>query len=94
MPRPPRRPLRPGSRDTDHASVRTKQDVALTDGPAVTSRKDAYDFYRLHIPDPVWFHKDIRVTIQVMGGPSYRGMLDALNRDPSLKLMKAGKGDQ
>jgi hypothetical protein len=24
-------------------------------------------FYRLHIPDPVYFRKDVRVTIQVMG---------------------------
>ncbi len=26
-----------------------------------------YSFYRLHGPDPVYFHKDIRVTIQQMG---------------------------
>jgi len=60
----------------------------------VSANKDAYGFYRFHIPDPVYFHKDIRVTIQVMGGPSYQGMLDALKRDPTLKFMKAGKGDE
>ena len=27
-----------------------------------------YAFYRYHIPDPVYFHRDIRVTIQQMGG--------------------------
>jgi hypothetical protein len=58
----------------------------------VSPGKDAYGFYRLHIPDPVWFQKAVRVTIQVMGGPSYRAMLDSMDRDPSLKLMKAGDG--
>ncbi len=60
----------------------------------VSAKKDAYGFYRLHVPDPVYFQKDIRVTIQVMGGPNYQGMLDALKRDPSLRFMKAGKGNQ
>lgn len=54
--------------------------------------KDAYAFYRLHIPDPVYFKKDIRVTIQVMGGPTYPEMLKMLERNPDLKLMKAGDG--
>jgi len=54
----------------------------------------AYGFYRFHIPDPIYFQKDIRVTIQVMGGPSYAAMLEALNKDPTLKFMKAGKGDE
>jgi hypothetical protein len=55
---------------------------------------DAYGFYRLHIPDPVYFHRDVRVTIQVMGGPSYRQMLDALDRDPGIRFMKAGDGSE
>jgi hypothetical protein len=29
-----------------------------------------YMFYRYHVPDPVYFEKDIRVTIQQMGGDS------------------------
>jgi hypothetical protein len=60
----------------------------------VSPSKDAYGFYRFHIPDPVWFHKDIRVTIQDMGGPSYRAMLESMDKDPSLKFMKAGKGGE
>ena len=55
---------------------------------------NAYGFYRFHIPDPVYFYKDCRVTIQVMGGPSYRAMLDAMDKDPSLKFMKAGEPGQ
>ncbi|MDX2150174.1 MAG: glycoside hydrolase family 172 protein [Bryobacteraceae bacterium] len=27
-----------------------------------------YTFYRYHVPDPVYFDKDLRATIQVMGG--------------------------
>jgi hypothetical protein len=60
----------------------------------VSPKKDAYGFYRLHVPDPVWFHKDIRVTIQDMGGPSYKAMLEAVDKDPSLRFMKAGDGTQ
>ncbi|MDO8588286.1 MAG: DUF2961 domain-containing protein [Armatimonadota bacterium] len=59
------------------------------DGPA-----NAYGFYRFHIPDPVYFRKDARVTIQVMGGPSYAQMLDAMAKDTSLKFMKAGEPGQ
>jgi hypothetical protein len=60
----------------------------------VSPSRDAYGFYRLHIPDPIWFHNDIRVTIQVMGGPSYKAMLEAMDKDPTLKFMKAGDGKQ
>jgi len=27
-----------------------------------------YGFYRYHIPDPIYFHQDLRVTIQQLGG--------------------------
>ena len=27
-----------------------------------------WTFYRFHIPDPVWFHRDIEVSIQQLGG--------------------------
>ncbi|HEX3627912.1 MAG TPA: glycoside hydrolase family 172 protein, partial [Verrucomicrobiae bacterium] len=60
----------------------------------IAPAKDAYEFYRLHIPDPIWFHKDIRVTIQNMGGPGYKAMLADMDKDPSLKFMKAGDGTE
>jgi hypothetical protein len=60
----------------------------------VGKQSSAYGFYRFHIPDPLYFHKDIRVTIQVMGGPSYEQMLESLKKDPSLKFMKAGDGKE
>jgi len=38
-------------------------------------------FYRYHVPDPIFFHKDLRVTIQQMGGSE---------KENVLKLLKAG----
>lgn len=38
--------------------------------PFVASSKDSYklvSFYRFHVPDPVYFHKDIRVEAQQIG---------------------------
>lgn len=40
-----------------------------------------YTFYRYHVPDPVYFHRDIRVTIQTMGGDS---------KDKISEVMKKG----
>lgn len=34
----------------------------------VDDEKGLYAFYRFHIPDPIYFYEDIRVTIQQMGG--------------------------
>jgi hypothetical protein len=39
-----------------------------------------YTFYRYHVPDPVYFHRDIRVTIQVMGGAEKEKILELLTR--------------
>lgn len=36
--------------------------------PIVDKEKGQYAFYRYHIPDPVYFQTDCRVTIQQMGG--------------------------
>ena len=33
-----------------------------------------YGFYRYHVPDPVYFRKDIRVTLQQIGGGSRKEM--------------------
>jgi hypothetical protein len=34
----------------------------------IDNETGAYAFYRYHIPDPVYFYKDIQVTIQQIGG--------------------------
>lgn len=36
--------------------------------PIVDKQKGEYAFYRYHIPDPVYFQTDCKVTIQQMGG--------------------------
>jgi len=56
--------------------------------------REAYGFYRFHIPDPVYFYEDVRVTIQVLGGPGYPDMLRMLNEHPEIELMKAGDGSE
>jgi len=50
----------------------------------------SYCFYRYHLPDPVYFHSDIRVTIQQIG---YRGTNDiAAIQKSGQPVYKAGPG--
>lgn len=36
--------------------------------PIVDKQKGLFAFYRYHIPDPIWFQTDCRITLQQMGG--------------------------
>jgi hypothetical protein len=47
----------------------------------VDDRARVWAFYRHHVPDPVWFHREARVTIQQMG---------ATSRDRALVLARGG----
>ncbi len=49
--------------------------------PVVDKAKGMYSFYRYHIPDPIYFHEDCKVTIQEMGGGG---------RDKIRDIVKAG----
>lgn len=51
-------------------------------------------FYRFHIPDPVYFHENLRVDIQMMGGGTAQQLLDAMAGTPGLRIMKPGRGDE
>lgn len=42
---------------------------------SLVADKGQYGFYRFHVPDPVYFHKDCRVTIQQMGGTPKRDIV-------------------
>ena len=53
-----------------------------------------YGFYRFHVPDPIYFHKDIKVTIQALGGGWAEQILNDMKNNPKQKFMKAGKGDE
>ena len=44
-----------------------------------------YTFYRYHIPDPVYFHRDLRVTIQQIGGDTKAHITELLNRNVAVK---------
>lgn len=39
-----------------------------------------YTFYRYHVPDPVYFDRDVRVTIQQMGNDSKENVLKMIER--------------
>lgn len=43
-----------------------------------------WTFYRFHIPDPVWFHRDISVSLQMMGGARKNIVLGLLDKGAPL----------
>ena len=56
--------------------------------------KDRHGYYRFHVPDPIYFYENIRVEIQVMGGGKFSDFLKAMDKDPNIKFIKTGKGDE
>ena len=51
--------------------------------------KGHYMFYRYHVPDPVYFDKDIRVTIQQMGGHGKTSILKMLDENVPITPVSA-----
>ena len=49
------------------------------------SKNDVYAFYRYHVPDPVYFQKDCKVTIQQIGNTDMKNMREMLARGVQLK---------
>ncbi len=49
------------------------------------SKNDVYAFYRYHVPDPVFFQQDCKVTIQQLGNTSVKNLRDMLARGVQLK---------
>jgi len=49
------------------------------------SKNDVYAFYRYHVPDPVYFQQDCKVTIQQLGNTSVKNLRDMLARGVQLK---------
>jgi len=56
----------------------------------VDDEKGHYAFYRYHIPDPVWFHEDLRVTIQQMGGDFKDKVIELIEKGAPLQPVTAG----
>lgn len=64
-----------------------------------------WTFYRWHVPDPIWFHRDIEVALQVIGGarknivqgllakgaPMIPVTIDPGSRNNFQKLLESGK---
>lgn len=51
-----------------------------------------YGFYRLHGPDPVYFYKDIRVTIQQIGCYRKDIMIEHMKNSDTKQLIMTGDG--
>jgi hypothetical protein len=51
-----------------------------------------YGFHRYHIPDPVHFHKELRVTMQQIGGDTKRNMTAMQNRGVAMSLVSMDQG--
>lgn len=53
-----------------------------------------YGFYRLHGPDPVYFQKDIRVTIQQIGCYQKSSMVEIMKSNNIKQLIMTGDGSR
>jgi len=51
------------------------------------SENDIYAFYRYHVVDPVYFHRECRVTIQQMGNSSVKKFREMQKQGAELKLV-------
>jgi hypothetical protein len=49
--------------------------------------KGMFNFYRLHVPDPVYFHDDIKVQIQVLGGARKDKLLKLIEKNLPVKIV-------
>jgi hypothetical protein len=56
------------------------QGCLLADG-----KQGRYASYRYHVPDPVYFHQDLRVTIQAMGGDTKENVLKMLDKGAPIR---------
>jgi hypothetical protein len=52
--------------------------------PVVDDKAGEYAFYRYHVPDPVYFSDDIRVTIQQIGGAPKERVVEMMNANAEL----------
>lgn len=59
---------------------------------ADTGRK-VHAFYRYHLPDPVWFGKDIRVTLQQMGGDGKQRVMKAMEDGAEMVPVSVNYGE-
>lgn len=53
----------------------------------LVSEEAGFSFYRHHIPDPIFFHQDIRVTMQQIGGALKRQLLEMEKRVGPIRIV-------
>ena len=53
-----------------------------------------YAFYRLHVPDPIFFGENCRVTIQQLGGAAKARVRQLLSQGAPLQVVSADGGDR
>ena len=51
------------------------------------NKKGEYGFYRYHVPDPVFFHRNCKVTLQQIGGGTTRQVTELMDKGAPLKLV-------
>lgn len=66
----------------------------INDASGCTARdKNSVSMYRFHVKDPVCFKKDIRVTIQAMGGGFYENVKQAIVKGSKMSLVTYDDGE-
>lgn len=66
-----------------------QQYANLYQGCLICEKPSRFTFYRWHVPDPVYFHKDIRVAMQQMGYANQERLKAIVQQGEKLEL--AGK---
>lgn len=62
-------------------------------GSTVSDNKTGqYAFYRYHIPDPVYFHQELRVTMQQIGGDTKAKMIAMQKRGVAMRPVSIDEG--
>ena len=53
----------------------------------LTASSGVFNFYRYHIPDPIFFYEDCKVTLQQIGGTSTRDVANAYKKGAPIKIV-------
>ena len=58
------------------------------------NKKGRYGFYRYHVPDPIFFHKNCKVTLQQIGGGTTKQVVELVDKGAPLKLVSFVPDDE
>ena len=61
-------------------------------GLVADAKRGQYGFYRYHIPDPVYFQKDCRVTLAQIGGYPKAKVVEMMKKGRAIKPVTADQG--